>query len=81
MLVAQIRDEAHRFAITFHRQLRGKRGIHSTLDEIEGIGPKRKRALIRKFGSVRAIRDATADDIAAAPGMTRALADKVKAQL
>jgi excinuclease ABC subunit C len=80
-LVQRIRDEAHRFAITFHRQLRGKRGIHSTLDEIEGIGPKRKRALIRKFGSVRAIRDATADDIAAAPGMTRALADKVKAQL
>ena len=80
-LVQRIRDEAHRFAITFHRQLRGKRGIQSTLDEIEGIGPKRKRALIRKFGSVRAIREATADDIAAAPGMTRALADKVKVQL
>lgn len=80
-LVQRIRDEAHRFAITFHRQLRGKRGIHSTLDDVEGIGPKRKRALIRKFGSVRAIREASADDIAAAPGMTRALADKVKAQL
>jgi excinuclease ABC subunit C len=80
-LVQRIRDEAHRFAITFHRQLRGKRGIHSTLDEVEGIGPKRKRALIRKFGSVRAIREAEPDEIAATPGMTKALAGKVKAQL
>jgi excinuclease ABC subunit C len=78
-LVQRIRDEAHRFAITFHRQLRGKRGIQSTLDEVEGIGPKRKRALIRKFGSVRAIRDAEVDEIAATPGMTKALAEKVKA--
>jgi len=80
-LVQRIRDEAHRFAITFHRQLRGKRGIQSTLDEVEGIGPKRKRALIRKFGSVRAIREAAVDDVAATPGMTRALAEKVKATL
>ncbi len=78
-LVQRIRDEAHRFAITFHRQLRGKRGIQSALDEIEGIGPKRKRALIRKFGSVRAIREADVDQLATTPGMTRALADKVKA--
>ena len=80
-LVQRIRDEAHRFAITFHRQLRGKRGIQSTLDEVEGIGPKRKRALVRKFGSVRAIREAAVDDVAATPGMTRALAEKVKATL
>src|SRR4029077_15036142 len=50
-LVQRIRDEAHRFAITFHRELRGKRSIHSSLDDVEGIGPKRKKALIRKFGS------------------------------
>jgi len=80
-LVQRIRDEAHRFAITFHRQLRGIRGIQSTLDEVEGIGPKRKRALVRKFGSVRAIREAAVDDVAATPGMTRALAEKVKATL
>jgi len=80
-LVQRIRDEAHRFAITFHRQLRGIRGIQSTLDEVEGIGPKRKRALVRKFGSVRAIREASVDDVAATPGMTRALAEKVKATL
>jgi excinuclease ABC subunit C len=80
-LVQRIRDEAHRFAITFHRQLRGKRSIQSTLDEVEGIGPKRKRALIRKFGSVRAIREAEVDAIAATPGLTRALAEKVKAVL
>jgi excinuclease ABC subunit C len=80
-LVQRIRDEAHRFAITFHRELRGKRGIHSTLDEVEGIGPKRKKALIRKFGSVRAIREAEIDQIAATPGLTRVLAEKVKAVL
>ena len=80
-LVQRIRDEAHRFAITFHRQLRAKRGIQSSLDEVEGIGPKRKRALVRKFGSVRAIREADVEQLAATPGMTRALAEKVKASL
>jgi excinuclease ABC subunit C len=80
-LVQRIRDEAHRFAITFHRELRGKRSIHSSLDDVEGIGPKRKKALIRKFGSVRAIREAETDAIAATPGMTRTLAEKVKAIL
>jgi excinuclease ABC subunit C len=80
-LVQRIRDEAHRFAITFHRQLRGKQSIHSTLDDVNGIGPKRKKALIRAFGSVRAIREAAIDDLAGAPGMTRALAEKVKAAL
>jgi excinuclease ABC subunit C len=77
-LVQRIRDEAHRFAITFHRELRGKRSIHSTLDDVEGIGPKRKKALIRKFGSVRAIREAEVAEIAATPGLTLALAEKVK---
>ena len=80
-LVQRIRDEAHRFAITFHRELRGKRGIHSSLDEVEGVGPKRKKALIRKFGSVRAIREAELEAIAATPGLTRALAEKVKSIL
>ncbi len=80
-LVQRIRDEAHRFAITFHRELRGKRAVHSSLDDVEGIGPKRKKALIHKFGSVKAIREADLDEIAATPGLTHALAEKVKAGL
>lgn len=77
-LVQRIRDEAHRFAITFHRQVRGKSAIQSALDTIPGIGPKRKKALLRKFGTVRAIREASADEIASTVGFTRALAEKVK---
>jgi excinuclease UvrABC nuclease subunit len=77
-LVQRIRDEAHRFAITFHRQVRGKSATQSALDTIPGVGPKRKKALLRKFGSVRAIREADIDEIASTVGFTRALAEKVK---
>ena len=80
-LVQRIRDEAHRFAITFHRERRAKASIQSSLDEVEGIGPKRKKALMRKFGSMKAIREAEVDDLAATPGMTTTLAAKVKAAL
>ena len=80
-LVQRIRDEAHRFAVTFHRQVRGKSSIQSALDTIPGIGPKRKKALLKKFGSVKAIREADVDEIAATVGFTRALAERVKAQL
>ena len=76
-LVQRIRDEAHRFAITYHRDVRKKAGIRSALDEIPGVGPKRKKALLRKFGSVKAIREATVEEIAATPGFTRAAAEKV----
>jgi excinuclease ABC subunit C len=77
-LVQRVRDEAHRFAITFHRQLRGKSAIQSSLDTIPGIGPKRKKALLKKFGTVKAIREADVDAIASTVGFTRALAEKVK---
>jgi excinuclease ABC subunit C len=77
-LVQRIRDEAHRFAVTFHREVRKKSSIKSALDLVPGIGPKRKRQLLRQFGSVKAIREATAEQLAAAPGMTRKLADTVK---
>lgn len=80
-LVQRIRDEAHRFAITFHRQVRGKSSIQSALDTIPGIGPKRKKALLRKFGSVKQIREAGVEEIASTVGFTRALAEKVKAEL
>ncbi len=76
-LVQRIRDEAHRFAITYHRGVRSKAGMKSALDEIPGVGPKRKRALLRKFGSVKAIREASVEEIAATPGFTRSVAEKV----
>lgn len=77
-LVQRIRDEAHRFAITFHRQVRGKSAIQSALDAVPGVGPKRKKALLKKFGSVKAIREADVDEIASTVGFTRALAERVK---
>jgi excinuclease ABC subunit C len=80
-LVQRARDEAHRFAITFHRQRRSKKGMSSTLDLVPGIGPKRRRMLIRRFGSVRGIKDALLEDVAAVPGMTLKLARQVKEYL
>ena len=80
-LVQRVRDEAHRFAITYHRKLRGKAVRRSVLDAIPGIGPKRKRALLRGFGSVRGIREASVDDVAATAGFTRRLAETVKRSL
>jgi excinuclease ABC subunit C len=80
-LVQRIRDEAHRFAITYHRQVRATSSIQSALDTIPGIGPKRKKALLKKFGSVKQIREAEVEEIAATVGFTRALAEKVKAEL
>ncbi len=80
-LVQRVRDEAHRFAVTYHRQVRAKSTIASRLDDIPGIGPARKRALLRKFGSVRGIREAALDDIAATAGMTRTLAESLKRTL
>ncbi len=80
-LVQRLRDEAHRFAITYHRGVRAKAGIQSALDTIPGVGPKRKKALIRKFGSLRGVREASVDEIAATVGFTRRLADTVKAAL
>lgn len=77
-LVQRIRDEAHRFAITYHRALRKKKGIRSLLDDVPGIGPRRKAALLKRFGTVQAIRDASLDDLAAVPGMTRASASRLR---
>ena len=73
-----IRDEAHRFAITYHRQVRAKASIQSALDTIPGIGPKRKRALLKKFGSVKGIREADVAEIASTVGFTRVLDERGK---
>ena len=77
-MVQRIRDEAHRFGITYHRKLRSDRTFKSVLDEIPGIGPKRKQALMKHYGSVRAISAASIDDLASLNGMTRDAAQKVK---
>jgi excinuclease ABC subunit C len=77
-MVQRIRDEAHRFGITYHRKLRSERTFKSVLDEIPGIGPKRKQALMKHYGTVRAISAASIDELAALNGMTRDAAEKVK---
>jgi excinuclease ABC subunit C len=80
-LVQRIRDEAHRFGVTYHRKLRGKSAIRSSLDDVDGIGPKRRRALLAKFGSLEAIRQASIEDLAAVPGMNKKAAEAVKESL
>jgi excinuclease ABC subunit C len=80
-LVQRIRDEAHRFAITYHRQVRSRRALASVFDEVEGIGPVRKKALLKRFGSVRRIREASVDELAETPGIPRDLAERLKRHL
>ena len=76
-LVKRVRDEAHRFAITFHRELRGKAMTVGVLDEIPGIGPKRKKALMRRFGSIKRLREASAEEIAQTPGVPAEVARQI----
>jgi excinuclease ABC subunit C len=80
-LLQRLRDEAHRFAITYHRSRRDKAGLRSRLDEIPGIGPRRKATLLKKFGSVQGIREASEEQVAAIPGISRALAHEIKERL
>ncbi len=77
-MVQRIRDEAHRFAITAHREKRSKTAIASELDAVPGIGPARRKALLKHFGSLDAIRQASAEELAAVPGMTQAAAQAVR---
>ncbi len=78
-LIQRIRDEAHRFAITYHRKLRGKRNLVSILDHVEGIGPKRRQALWQHFSSLDAMKAATVEELAAVEGMNSAAAEKLAA--
>jgi len=80
-LVQRIRDEAHRFAITYHRDLRRKASVRSKFDDMPGIGPRRRGALLRVFGSVKRVREAPIEQIAAVPGIGMGLATKIKAAL
>jgi excinuclease ABC subunit C len=80
-LVQRIRDEAHRFAITYHRDLRRKASVRSKFDDLPGIGPRRRGALLRVFGSIKRVREAPVEQIAAVPGIGPSLAAKIKANL
>jgi len=80
-LVQRIRDEAHRFAVSYHRKLREKAGTASILEEVEGIGPQRRKALLTRFGSLEAIRQASAEELASVPGMTLAVAQRLLSSL
>lgn len=78
-LVQHVRDEAHRFGITHHRALRGKEGLRSALSEIEGIGPKKQAALLRHFKSVKAIFEASEEELTEVEGISRGLAERILA--
>jgi excinuclease ABC subunit C len=80
-LVQRIRDEAHRFAITYHRDLRRKASVRSKFDDLPGVGPRRRGALLRVFGSIKRVREAPVEQIAAVPGIGPALAARIKAAL
>jgi excinuclease ABC subunit C len=76
-LVARVRDEAHRFAIEYHRKLREKKAVRSELDDIPGIGDARKKALLRHFGSLAKIKEATAEELISVKGMTKKVAEEI----
>jgi excinuclease ABC subunit C len=80
-LVQRLRDEAHRFAITYHRGLRARRAVRSAFDDLPRVGPKRRRELLKVVGSVKRVRDAPVEQIAAVPGIGPSLAAKIKATL
>ncbi|MDX2445987.1 MAG: excinuclease ABC subunit UvrC [Desulfobacterales bacterium] len=81
LLLQKIRDEAHRFAIQYHRKLRGKQSMHSALDDISGVGPKRKAMLLKHFGSVASVGSADLKTLTALPGMNRKIARALKVGL
>lgn len=81
LLMQHVRDEAHRFAISYHQRLRRRERLSSVLEEIPGIGPKRRQALLRRFGSVEDIRKASLDDLATVEGMNRTVARRVREYL
>ncbi|HJQ83631.1 MAG TPA: excinuclease ABC subunit UvrC [Candidatus Binatia bacterium] len=80
-LLQRVRDEAHRFVNLYHRKLRARARFTSKLDAVPGVGPRRRRALLRRFGSLRRVGEATAEEIAAVPGITLTLATQIKERL
>jgi excinuclease ABC subunit C len=80
-LVQRIRDEAHRFAVTYHQLVRSKRQIGSRLDRVDGVGPKRKKALMLRFGSLAGIKAATDAELLTVPGITTSVIAQLREQL
>ena len=78
-LITRIQDETHRFAIEYHKSLRSKAGVHSILDDIEGIGPQRRRELMRHFKDMESLKIATVEELMEVPKMDRRAADNVYA--
>ena len=76
-VITRIQDETHRFAIEYHRSLRGKTQVHSILDDIPGIGEKRRKALIKHFKSIEALKEASVEELAQAPSMNEKAAQSV----
>jgi excinuclease ABC subunit C len=76
-LLERLRDEAHRFAITYHRKLRSKQQLQSSLEEIEGIGPKRRKALLKHFGSLKKVKQASLEELQQMPGLPQELAERI----
>jgi excinuclease ABC subunit C len=79
-LLQRVRDEAHRFAITYHRQLRAKERLSSPLDAIPGVGPTRRKALLRHFGSFKRVQAATIEELTLVPGITPTVAQAIQQQ-
>jgi len=78
-LLQRIRDEAHRFAVSYHRRLKAKSDFLSLLDEVPGVGDIRKKALLREFGDIRKIREATVDELVRVEGIGKDLGEKIHA--
>jgi excinuclease ABC subunit C len=81
LLLQQIRDEAHRFAVTFQRGQRNRKMVKSALDSVNGVGAKRKAMLIKHFGGIKKIRAATVDELGALPGINKSMAEAIKKAL
>ena len=77
----RVRDEAHRFALAYHKGLRRSESLSSVLEEVPGIGPRRRRALLKRFGSLNAIRKASLDDLSSVEGMNKSVARRVHESL
>jgi excinuclease ABC subunit C len=80
-LLSRVRDEAHRFALSYHRTLRKRSALRSVLDEVPGVGPVIRKRLLKHFGSLKAVRQATADELTAVPGISRSVAERIVALL
>ena len=76
-LLERLRDEAHRFAITYHRKVRGKAQLQSVLAEIPGVGPKRQKALLKHFGSLKKIKSTSLDELQLMPGLPNRIAEEI----